>query len=74
MGAGVAIGNGGDDFKWATAWRTVPKSELRLTFRSAKADGILVDDPVADSAGGGHRPRQRSPAMEAVERLTAKLD
>jgi hypothetical protein len=55
LGAGVGIGNGGDDFKWMDYWQVYPKDRVALETGQTKAprrhgDALLVGKSEAASA------------------------
>jgi hypothetical protein len=55
LGAGINIGNGGDDFKWMDIWKIYNKSELRpgigeTEIISLKSKAILVEKSESASA------------------------
>ena len=50
LGAGNAVGNGGDDFAWMDAWRVSKKAETTRMLGRAAGDGLVVER--AESAGG----------------------
>ena len=50
LGAGTAVGNGGDDFGWMDAWRVVKKADATRAIGRAAGDGLIVEK--AESAGG----------------------
>lgn len=50
LGAGSAVGSGGDDFGWMDAWRVLKKAETTRMLARAAGDGLVVER--AESAGG----------------------
>ena len=50
VGAGNAVGNGGDDFSWMDAWRVSTKADTTRALGRAAGDGLIVEK--TESAGG----------------------
>jgi hypothetical protein len=55
LGAGIGIGNGGDDFEWMDYWQVYPKDRVALETGETKAprhhgDALLVGKTEAASA------------------------
>lgn len=55
VGAGIDIGNGGDDFEWMDSWRVYPKTRARhasteSSLRQLRGDALLVEKSEAASA------------------------
>jgi hypothetical protein len=55
LGAGVAIGNGGDDFEWIDSWRVyskdrVPRKAGEVSLPHLHGDAFLVEKSEAASA------------------------
>jgi hypothetical protein len=50
LGAGVRLGNGGDDFRWMDAWHVINKLEAREMNQRAAGDGLVIEQ--AESGGG----------------------
>jgi hypothetical protein len=50
LGAGVRLGNGGDDFRWMDAWHIIRKTEARRMAKQAMGDGLVIEK--SESGGG----------------------
>jgi len=52
LGAGTAIGNGGDDFEWMDTWKIYPRDQManRTSLPKFRGDALLVSKSEAASA------------------------